>query len=490
MTNIKYLLPLLLLAGISFLVVCQSNDPLEQNIKDLYQDKEFNCTDFDQLVNYLEAQKSSRRFSKYFADGRLDKRMVISLVEKTLNTSLPDLLNCNSEVDVKPSTEKVNVFIENSGSMDGYVEGITDYEAVLSDIIIEANHYYGKERISVNFITDKPYPTKINNISSFFKSLDPKRAPFNIGNKSVSELNELFKIVLDSTAKNDISIFVSDCIYSLDKSSSTVNGLMFQQSLTKAVFLDKSKEFPVSAYLLQLYSSFTGNYYNHSNSKVKLNGASRPYYIWILGEDSMLKEFLSKLKPKQYKGFTNSYFMTANAGDSVMFEVLASTNKLGKSRFHRRDKATLENVELSNNIFQFSFAADLSDYPDEISLLDKKLYKITPSFELVSIEPIPENNQPTLVKASDWTKIGNKGYSHVFTVKTEINNFPSDFHLAFVSKIPSWVSRHSTDDDTDILKNLDKTFGLKYLVAGVQSAFETLNGTKENTFSINLKLNR
>ncbi|WDF67684.1 hypothetical protein PQ465_15390 [Sphingobacterium oryzagri] len=489
--NAKYLFLLIPIAGFYLIPFNScSSDPLKENIKELYVDQKFDCTDLKKIESYLQMQKNVRKYDRFFNAGKLDKEKLLPYIAKTLKIAQPALQNCDPFVVSDPIAEKVNVFIENSGSMDGYVNGITDYESVLSDIIVEANHYYGKQNLSVSFITDKPYPAKISNINSFFKSLDPKKAPFNVGAKSVSELNELFRLVLDSTAKNDISIFVSDCIYSLDKSSSTINALVFQQNLTKAVFLDKSKEFPVSAYLIQLFSSFTGTYYDHNNNKVKLKNESRPYYIWILGEESLLKQFLSKIKPKQYRGFGNSYFMTANHVDHVAFELLASTNKLGRSRSHRQDKMTLEQVELVNNVFQFSFVANLSDYPDPDTFLDKGAYEITPGFELVSVRPIPEKNQPALVKGNDWTKISDKGYSHIFTVKTVMKNFPNDFHLAFVNKLPAWVSQYSTDDDSNMQNNKDKTFGLKYLVAGVQSAYETLHETKDNTFSINLKLNR
>ncbi|MBE8712685.1 hypothetical protein [Sphingobacterium hungaricum] len=490
--NIKYGAILIIIITVScFYLTCDSSkNPLNEKIKKLTRDKIFDCDDFDQITSYVDSNKTDRKLKRFFRNDTLDLSTLISVIKEDLNEVSVNIEKCVERGVLSAQIESINVFLENSGSMDGYVRGITDYESALSDILVEANHHFGKDRVFVNFINEKIYPAQLNNINDFFKSLEPQKAPFNVGNRSVSELNELFRLILSSTGTNDISIFVSDCIYSLDKSNSTLNALMFQQNLTKSVFLEKSTEFPFSTYILQLYSPFNGIYYDHLNGRNPLKNTNRPYYIWILGQESLLKQFLAKKDPTEYNGFANSYYLNIAKEANMPFEVLSSTSKIGKNRLNKSDNTILEKVVMKNGVFQFAIAVDLSDYPDKTSILNKMAYKISPGFEIVEIKLVPENNQPQIVNPNEWNKISTSGYSHLLIVKNTEKNFSSKFNLSFVNNLPDWVNQSHTDDDTDILNTLDKTFGLKYLITGVKSAYETLNKGHDNTFSINLTLNK
>ncbi len=458
---------------------------MQTKIQELAKDG-FNCSDYKALQDYILTNKQERAFKQFMEQGEhvnLKKLNAFIATSSSVSDFNPD--DCTVTVSKKID---VNVFLENSGSMDGYVRGITEYEAALADIVVEARHHYGEDNLSINFVNTDVFPVKLDsNISHFFSSLEPKKGPYVVGNQSVSELNELFSKILERTSKNEISIFISDCIYSLDKSRSTLQGLVFQQSLTKAVFLEKSKEFPLSAFVLQMESSFNGKYYDKDNKVVMLSNEKRPYYIWILGEDTAVRDFLDKKDLTKYKGFKNSYFFTGQPNNNLQHEVLARTATKGRFAVNRKDKSIIDHIKLKEPEFQFTLAVDFSNYPDHKTLLNKASYKITPGFEIVNVQKIPENNQPLLVDANDWNTISNKGYSHIVTVRTVEPNFPSDFSLAFINSLPTWIESSNIDDDSNIVEALDKTFGLKYLFAGVQGAYETIGITAA---TIKLTLNK
>jgi hypothetical protein len=468
-TFIPITIGLLILAF--FIQKCMTKNPVQQKIKELAVGG-FDCTDYEVLSDFVIANKSERSFKKYLnRSGQLDTSMLNKSIDTVIGS---DQFNSSLCFDTIQKENKVSFFLENSGSMDGYVRGITDYEAALADLVVETRHHYGEDNMAINFVNTAVYPVKMDSdISNFFSSLEPKKGSYVVGNQSVSELNELFRMILERTNKNDISIFISDCIYSLDKNRSTLQGLVFQQSLTKSVFLDKSKEFPLSALVLQMMSNFDGNYYDKDNRVTKLSNEQRPYYIWILGEDNAVRDFLTKKDLTEYKGFRNSYFFSSNANISLNAEVLGRTQTEGRFVIDRKDKSILKDINPVNNSFQFSLAVDFADYPDQKSVLDKTSFEITPGFEIVNIQAIPKNNQPKLLDGNDWNSVANKGYSHLITVRSQDQMFPSDFSLTFTNALPSWVESSNIDDDSDILQLLDKTFGLKYLFAGIQGAYET-----------------
>lgn len=489
MKLIKIVLPTFnaVLIGIFLLSLNSCGSPLATKIDVLNKDGEFSCEDLQEVQQFILENQDDRNFKSFVQNSKVDTLKLNNILKKEIGEEKFKKLSCNSSSPENFKAKHVHIYLENSGSMDGYVNGITEYETALADLVVEAQHYYGRENLSINFINSEIIPTKITEINSFFKSLNPGEKPYNVGNKSVSELNELFKNVLSKTNKDEISIFISDCIYSLDKNRSTLEGLNFQQSLTKAVFLEKSNEFPLSAYVLQMNSSFSGKYFDKDNKVTVLKKNQRPYYIWILGEESVLKDFLRKRDPSKYQGFKNSYFFTNSLNPALRFELLKSTGLVGRVSFNRENNKTIDAIKLNDGSFQFAIAVDFADYPDKKTVLNLGSYKITPGFELVSIESIPENNQPAIVQHNDWNKIAKAAYTHVITIKATEPNFPSDFSLSFINSLPKWVESSSTDDDSDILNNLDKTFGFRYLIQGIQGAYES-NGI--NSPKIELTLNK
>lgn len=485
--NLKFQAFALMLTSVIMIGMSSCGNPIVSKIKELNIDGKFSCEDLQNVEQYILENQSDRSFKSFVQNLSIDTLKLNRLLKKELGEDKFNLLICDPESSQNQKAKHVHLYLENSGSMDGYVNGITDYEAALADLVVEAQHYYGKENLSINFINSEIIPAQIADISSFFKSLNPGEKPYNVGNKSVSELNELFKNVLAKTSEDDLSIFISDCIYSLDMSRSTTQGLIFQQSLTKAVFLEKSNEYPISAYVIQMNSSFSGKYFDMNNKVTVLDKIQRPYYIWILGNETVLKDYLIKHNLSKYQGFKNSYYFTNNLNPNLRFELLKSTGLIGRASFNRENNKIIDAIKSKDGKFQFAVATDLSEYPDKKTVLNKDSYKITPGFELVAIEPIPENNQPTLVQHNDWNKIANAGYTHVITINTNDSNFASDFSLSYINGLPKWVESTSTDDDSDIKNNLDKTFGLKYLIKGIQSAYESKG---INSSKIELKLNK
>ena len=67
---------------------------------------------------------------------------------------------------------------------------------------------------------------------------------------------------------------------------------------------------------------------------------------------------------------------------------------------------------------------------------------------------------------------------------------PNFTNLSFTlnKQIPNWVYTTSTNDDSNILKSPNSTFGIKYLIEGISEAYETQS--KNNNYlelTINIK---
>lgn len=422
--------------------------------------------------------------------------LILSVANKRRNSTEPKIFIPNNNSENKDENTIVNVFIENSGSMDGYVKGTTEFEAALSDLLVQLQYKYNKEKkdnqnLNINFINTKIYPSKVDEVNNFVETLEPSKAPYKVGNRTVSKLNEILEIILDSTKQNEISILTSDCIYSLDKGKDTEGALEFQKSLTKGAFLEKSKEFDFSTIVLKMNSKFDGYYYDKENNKTRLSKKERPYYFWIIGKHNLIKTFQEEINIKQLKGFENSYYLSnSQENHRPFFTVLKETNKIGDFKPTDRkakDLKSINEIEYENGNFQFSIAIDLENIPvDKSYLMNAENYTVPEGYSINSIEKVDRNK----IEKRDFLTVEKTTATHIITVATSNKFTLQNLKLELSNKIPSWVEKSNSIDDRDVEDELDKTFGLLYLVQGVSEAYTTQNPNNKSYFNINIEIKK
>ena len=420
------------------------------------------------------------------------KQYILSFSQKQNRRGQTDPIIFNPKLITKNSIKtQVKFFIENSGSMDGYVKDITEFEAAISDLLVQLQYHYNSENLKVNFINTKIFPSTLNDVQTFVEALEPETAPYKVGDRSVSKLNEILRLVLDSTSKNNISILVSDCIYSLDKKNDTEGALEFEKSLTKGAFLEKSKQFEFATIVLKMNSKFTGNYWDKNNSSTYLNKASRPYYIWIIGSNEKINEFSKVIKLKSLKGFEYSYFLSNFTKEKPpYYTVLKETNKVGS--FKQTDRGekevkSINDIEFDGGTFQFSIAVDLSNIPvDSSYLTTAKNYVVPDGFTVKAVEKIDRNK----LSQRDFVTVEKTIATHFITVSTTNKFTIQDLKLELSNKIPAWVELSNSINDTDVKSQLDQTFGLAYLVQGVSEAYATQNPEQTSYFKITVTIKK
>lgn len=417
--------------------------------------------------------------------------LILSIANKRRNSPEPKIFSPNEDSENENQEAILDVFIENSMSMDGYVKGSTEFEAALSDLLVQMQYKYNKENINVNFINTKVYPSKVVEVKTFVETLDPSKKPYNEGKRTVSKLNEILETILDSTSKSDVSILISDCIYSLGKGKDTEGALEFEKSLTKGAFLEKSKEFDFSTIVLKMNSKFDGVYYDLNDSKTKLTKANRPYYFWIIGNNQLIKSFQKNIDLKNLKGFEKSYYLSNNQeSNQPYFTVLKETNKIGDFKPTDRkakDLKSINEIEYENGNLQFSIAIDLENIPvDKSYLMNIENYVVPDGYSINSIEKADRNK----IEKRDFLTVEKTTATHIITISTSNKFTLQDLNLELSNKIPSWVEESNSIDDRDVENELDKTFGLLYLVQGVSEAYTTQNPNNKSYFNIDIEIKK
>lgn len=432
----------------------------------------------------------------------------------------------NEQSQTEPQEQNdinINLYIENSGSMDGYIRGNSDFKNMLFNFLPDIRHFYK----SVNFrlINEKVYPSETKDVQEFVNNLNPVSDYYLQGNRSYSNMNDIINRILKSSSGDSLSIFLSDCMYA--KGKNPKSNLTAQMGLIKDHFLTQIKNnSTLSVIVVRLTSSFNGAYYYYNETAEAYaqkyispkRNIERPYFMWIAGRSEVLKHFLNRIKIENLHKFTNmlpiiNYEVTTI--NDVPFSVLLSTAKIG--RFDQNNDCGrelvkgIEDIELSSRkTFTMAVALDLSKLgatPHFIS--DPSNYKITAGWKIDSIQSIGEEFLETIENNADRKRIEKVKATHNFILSIDGSSIgiaarsaklqiklrnPSQYEL------PEWVRQFSTTNskdlvdamqrgyNTSITTEMQKTFGIEYLIRGVVNAYNTKGSDEQAEYHFALEI--
>ena len=369
----------------------------------------------------------------------------------------PKPLPADATVTVEIKKPVINVYVENSGSMDGYVKGVTEFEQsvynYLSDIKISAitdslNLFYINSQI-IKFEPD---------IENFIKKLEPSTFHIKGGDLKTSDISNVLKLVLNETKENTVSILITDGIFSPGKGTNADQYLVNQQIGIKSSIAEYIKSNPdASLIVYQLSSQFNGKYFNKLDAPIQIN-EQRPFYIWIIGDAKQLSELRSKVPEKKFQGSgIQNMFSITTGNRPVNYAV-----KLGSGNFDldkTSPKTTITNWKkdskgFSQNMANFSVNTGLSGFLlDDDYLMNEQNYDLSDKDFSLSI-----------------TKAGNNnfGYTHALNLSSQIIK-KGMLSVKLKSRIPQWIDTVNDDDGSAAVHG--KTYGIKYQIRGVYEAF-------------------
>lgn len=409
--------------------------------------------------------------------------------------------NENIEVSNEVKDIKVNIFLENSQSMWGYFKGATDCEKALSKILIHSGYKFEKKNINVAFITDTVMKQNIKDgFTEFVSRLEPSK--LNIGNYVNSRIADIVKTVIKNTDEGEISMLVTDCIYSLEKGKDKRDGMNFEWTIIEDAFLTVLKKQDISVLVNKYVSNFRGDYFSLQENGLELKRENlgtkdrfeRPYYVIVFGETNILKSALEEIKFENYEGFKNSYFITKpTLSKEIKYEII-NVYKTGYFRLNRKapkfeiDKARKEKRGANAGKFMFSIAANLNDISvGKDYLLDSNNYKVFTNYD-VQVKEITEEMQREYSSFS--------AYTHIISLTTS-NLKTEEVEIALKRKTPAWVQETHTNEDMNLSTEYQqKTRGFKDFIEGIESAFNNAYSKKNKNdfnkkyyFKLNTKVN-
>lgn len=375
---------------------------------------------------------------KIFIPVGLGVLIIIFIISKVIGEG-KIVINCDRVTSVQsiPDSIELNVFVENSGSMDGYMcsgsnlkDAVYDYLSNLKELTTTNNLYY---------INSQLIPCNVT-LDNYIKNLTPQSFAKAGGDRGNTDLREIIKKVMSCHSANTISVFISDCILDIPESATNYFGNC--QVSIKNTFNEAIAKYPnLAVQISKLQSKFDGFWFCGHN-KEKLSDVKRPYYIWVIG-DKYILAMLNKKAPisKIIGGIQNSCAYSTS-------QLLSYDIDQKKYAINHSGKILVEVL------------VDLSGALQEDSVYEnKEHYKLSNSQQvnMLAVRPINDIGSP---------------YSHV--INLELINPQNLKNVEIVFSYPQlaeWVAL--SNDSTGVYDySVNKTTGILSLVKGVAGAYE------------------
>ena len=353
-------------------------------------------------------------------------------------------------VPTLPDTICLSVYVENSGSMNGYMCNGSNLKDAVYDYVSDLKK--NTTICDLFYINSQIIPCKVS-LDDYIKNLTPSSFAKAGGNLKDTDLRSIFKLIMNRHEANTVSVFVSDCILDIPESATDFFGNC--QVSVKNTFNEAIAKCPdLGVEIVKLQSKFDGYWYCGKN-KQKLDGVKRPYYIWVIGDKNILAMLNEKVPVAKIIGGIDNY-CAYSTSQPIAFDI-------EKKRFA---------VNHSDKI-DVAVLADLRPSLQEESLLENA-YQYTPENPL----------QTNVVSIRQISKSGSN-YSHV--INLELSSPQTLKTASFTLNYPEmaqWVKL--SNDSTGIYENsIDKTTGIQYLIQGVADAYR--DHLNFGTITFNLK---
>lgn len=362
--------------------------------------------------------------------------------------------SCSSKIEVSSepvvSTLKndkpvLNVYIENSGSMDGYMCNGSELKDCVYDYISDLNRY--TDETNLNYINSTVIPYK-GDLKTYIKTLNPNSFKLAGGNRSNTELDVVIGKVLENVTDSSVCILVSDFI--LDVPSKDAQNFLNNTAISiKDEIISAQKRVPnLGVEILKFSSKFNGKYFYPNGTVEELKDVKRPYYIWIFGDKDYLAQLNTDVPFSQLVKYDLKGIASFTNKSNVPFEI-------------KNQSGTSQVVVPAHGDYHVMIRADFRStlQPDGVIQDTSNFSFNNNTIQINGIYPISDKKE---------------SYTHFIKFTIPKGTQIAQEMLTFSSpKMPSWVSASNDDTGANINDNLDKTTGIKYLIQGVADAFRS-----------------
>lgn len=378
-----------------------------------------------------------------------DKRLALPVIIAIL-AALAMLARCNTgggtvEVSVssaapdggaKPKFDLM-VYVENSGSMDGYMcagsqlkDAVYDYISDLQPLARSCRLAYINSQV---ILSAQP-------LAGYIKNLTPASFAAAGGNRESTDMASVFSRILGAREARTVSVLVSDCALSVGGNPQAYLG-QCQVAVKQAAAAALAKWPDMGVEVMRMESDFAGTWYPGAG-KMRLSGVKLPYYIWVIGPKDALSYINGRVPPERILGSV--------AGRCAFSPVGPLPAALAKSRYavNHTDRIAVEMlVSLSGTLQAADCCEDVSNY----TLSAPQRAKVE------AVRPVTAARSP---------------YTHVITLGVSSPRDVKSLRLTLVPPaMPAWATASGGSTGLPVKADIGKTAGLKNLLQGFADAY-------------------
>ena len=486
-----------LLAGVLF-VACGGGEKKELNriLLDVAdKDEVIDATEWEQIAEFLDGQKA--HFKDFYKDGELDIDEVKDYIQNFFENRRPP-----KKIDIQAGrrTLGVNFYLERSGSMVPYdaAGGDGSFKAAIVGMLNKLPGSGDDNRIYVVNSEINAYP---RGYSQFISDPNIFESTKGIGDASSTDFEAIFQQLLDKTGEDELSILVTDMIYSTKQMVGVNPQKVFAeaQGMTNAVFKSQVKE--KGLLIVKMVGSFNGPYYSYNSAGGQQYNGRRPYYIVVVGSNANIarltrdEAYIPFSRFSELRGYEDMYLFETDDVYKPYYSLLLENEQI-RGRFRTvhgqgdqiRD---IENVEVDRNSgdLRLVLAVDLGGMLiDEQYLLDIDNYRVESDDALVikEIRPVEQKD----VSPAERKHLGKA--THLFILESEGIKHRQTVNIKLMNRLPEWVEASSSDDDSSVGGSgfANTTFGLKYLLQGIYDSYRKHSKGEPYYFELKLGLDK
>ena len=464
--KMKHIIPLLLLAVMSLAVTSCGKSPLEKLVKQALVQQDTTQARFDSICSII--QQNPDRYRQYLTDdGQINLTELQALIERVGGDLRPPL---HWDIAAYGQQElSLTIYFERSGSMVPY-DNAGDrgqLKKAVNDII---NRFPGS-KVSINIVNDGIYPYQ-GSVDEFLKDRNIYASTAGVGNSAFTDFQQIFGAILKAQDASNVSIVVTDLIYSpADASDVSIDKILNEEnSLATSIFRQYKGK---SVLVHQLMGDYNGKYYPYTNRPVQYRGM-RPFYLLVIADTPVMNrmaaqsDYAELMRPSQAR---NSYRINQAESGVDYCIVPGWEDDAGRYRISHKEEGLLTKVESDKQtgILCVTLAADLgklqqtADYLGNVENYDVKAQtefalRVTP----ITDKMITGNNKQYL-----------EGKTHLLTLTGKFNTPRDEVTIRLRNEFPRWVAESSTNDDTNpnAARFSTTTLGLEQWMRGMQDAF-------------------
>jgi hypothetical protein len=363
---------------------------------------------------------------------------------------------------------QVNLFLETSASMKGYLSGDTEFKSTIARLISQLEKAKSKGTItnSQYFLIPQDTTAKAAGEADQFLNL-LKKNQLAVGKNSL--IVDIFRMLGARNQSGTVNIFISDCILS---DFDIRNKSIIQEEV--ALVFNRFTASHTATSVYAFISEFNGNYYPYTKGIQSYEGVNRPYYVWVFGKSREADALNKALKEEGFKP-EEELHVGFDFNEHPAYSLMNYTGKQGEYILSA-DNQRMEEAKLyKGDVIGITIGIDLSAYPDKLthkSYLNPRTMVFRGKNVEGRVVAISLLDKAQLMQ-KDVNLAEKNNLTHFVTVElTSLKAKEASFDLVLPKKDLAWYKDWSVDDDSKIKENEGKTFALAYLIGGVKEAYQ------------------